>query len=313
MFTDLKQARVCIVGLGLMGGSLGMALRAQRACRAVIGSDRTPAICQQAIALGAVDEATADIMSALPQADVVILATPVRAIIRLIADLGPRLRAGALLMDIGSTKTAIVEAMRSLPPHVEAVGGHPMCGKEKEGLAAAAAALYEGALFCLTPLERTRPEALSLAGEIVQAIGARPLVVEPQRHDAVVAAISHLPYLMAAALTITAADTADADPLAWQLASSGFRDTSRLAGSDIDMILDILLTNREHVARLAQQAASRLVSLATAIAAGDESALRSTLTPAQHTRRRLFQHETPTTGLSPATRQQEHSPHRSQP
>jgi prephenate dehydrogenase len=288
MIASLDRARVCIVGLGLMGGSLGMALRARSVCRAVLGSDRNQAVCQQAVAVGAVDEATADAIAAVRQADIIVLAAPVRAIIRLIRDLGSHLPASALLMDIGSTKASIMRAAESLPPSVQVVGGHPMCGKERAGIAAADPNLYEDAVFCLTPLERTRPEALSLAGGLVRAIGARPLVIEPQRHDALVAAISHLPYLMAIALTTAAAETGEADPLAWQLAASGFRDTSRLAGSDVDMMLDILLTNRDQVARLARQAASNLSTLAAAIENNDGTALRAMLTAAQQTRQQVY-------------------------
>ena len=288
MIADLKQARLCIIGLGLMGGSLGMALRARHACQTVSGSDSKPDVCRQAVVVGAVDESTVDAIAAVRQADIVVLAAPVRTIIRLAADLGPHMQPGVLLMDTGSTKVDIMQAMESLPPHVQAVGGHPMCGKERAGISAADADLYRGALFCLTPLARTRPDALSLAGELVRAIGARPLVIEPQRHDALVAAISHLPYLVAAALTAAAAETAAADPLAWQLAASGFRDTSRLAGSDVDMMLDILLTNRQCAAGPARRAAQTLLHLADAIESGDEVALRTALAAAQHTRQQVY-------------------------
>ena len=163
-----------------------------------------------------------------------------------------------------------------------------MCGKERAGIAAADPNLYEGAVFCLTPQERTRAEALALAGELVRAIGARPLVVEPQRHDAAVAAISHLPYLLATTLAITAGETASTDPLAWQLAASGFRDTSRLAGSDIDMMVDILLTNRQQVVALARRTADHLSSLAAAIEGDNEAALRTMLTSAQQIRQQVY-------------------------
>jgi prephenate dehydrogenase len=289
MVTSISQARVCIVGLGLMGGSLGMALRSRHICRAVIGSARKRDVCQQAVALNAVDEATSDAAAAVRQADIVVLCAPVRTIVRLVAELGPHLQPGALLMDIGSTKASIMQAAEGLPAYIQVVGGHPMCGKERAGIAAADPDLYQNAVFCLTPLERTRAEALSLAGEMVRAIGARPLVIEPQRHDALVASISHLPYLMAASLTSTAATVAAADPLTWQLAASGFRDTSRLAASDVDMMLDILLTNRQRVPALARQAADTLQALATAIEDGDETTLRAALAAVRQTRQQLYQ------------------------
>jgi prephenate dehydrogenase len=288
METHFSRAHVCIVGLGLMGGSLGLALRQAEACRLVTGSDSQPDVCAQAVALGAVQQATSDAAEAVAQADIVVLAAPVRTIIRLVGELGPRIKPGALLMDIGSTKSEIVQAMDALPAHVQAIGGHPMCGKERSGIAASDAKLYRGAVFCLTPLARTRPHTLALAQDMAQAVGARPLVIDPVRHDGLVAVTSHLPYLMAAALAATAGDTAAADSLAWQLAASGFRDTSRLAGSDIDMMVDILLTNRAHVAAAAGQAAQKLAALAAAIEGGDEAALRLNLAAIRETWRQVY-------------------------
>ena len=288
MIADLKQARLCIVGLGLMGGSLGMALRARRACHTVIGSARQPAACQQAAALGAVDEAAVNIEEAVRQADIVVLATPVRTIIQQVSTLGPLLKPGAMLIDLGSTKTAIVQAMAGLPEHVQAIGGHPMCGKEKAGIAAAVPDLYEGAVFCLTPLPRTRPDTLALAGTLARAVGARPLVIDAQRHDMLVAAVSHLPYLMACTLMATSGETANEDAMTWQLAASGLRDTSRLAGSSVDMMLDILLTNSTPVADHARRAAHTLSQLAAAIESADEATLRKLLTDVQKTWQQVY-------------------------
>ena len=288
MEDHFSAAWVCIIGLGLMGGSLGMALRASRACRRVTAVARQNSTCDLATMMGAVDQATTDALPAVGRADIVVLATPVRTIVRQISILGPHMAPGALLIDMGSTKAEIVSEMERLPEHVQAIGGHPMCGKERAGIAVAEATLYQGKVFCLTPLRRTNARSLALAHELVRAVGARPLVIDSQRHDALVAVTSHLPYLMAAALTATAAQSAAADPLTWQLAASGFRDTSRLAGSDVDMMLDILLTNRGNVAAGAQQAAQRLLDLATAIETGDEDTLRSTLTDTQHAWREVY-------------------------
>jgi prephenate dehydrogenase len=283
MDAHFNDTRVCIIGLGLMGGSLGMALKAHGVGRTISGADSQAAVLRQAIALEAVDEATTDVARAARRADIIVLATPVRTIIRLCAEIGPHLQPDTLLLDLGSTKTAVVEAMAKLPSHVQVVGGHPMCGKEKTGIAAADPELYKGAVFCLTPLERTRPEALARAEALVRAIGAHPLVMDCQRHDAVVAATSHLPYLMATALTATAADLAAHDDLVWQVVATGFRDTSRLAGSDVDMMMDILLTNPKNVAGRARDAAQKLLDMAAAIDTGNEAILRQFLVQTQQT------------------------------
>ncbi len=283
----LKTARVCIIGLGLMGGSLGMALRSGQACQQVIGMDVLEPARAQAVAVGAVDEIADTAEQAARQADVVVLATPVRAIIQLLARLGSHLPP-CLVLDLGSTKAAIVQAMAGLPGHVQTVGGHPLCGKEKAGIVVADPALYKGATFCLTPLERTTAEALSLAQELVRAVGARPLLVDAERHDRLVAAISHVPYLMAAALTAAAGEVAAEDPLAWQLAASGFRDASRLAGSDVTMMVDILLTNGAHVTTATRSAMRRLAQLLAAVEKRDEKALRPVLAQIQRTRREVY-------------------------
>ena len=275
----MEDKVVCVIGLGLMGGSLALALRGK--CRAVWGVTRRLETVEQSLALGAVDFGTTDLQDGLAQADVAILAVPVQAILALISPVGALLPPGALLMDIGSTKVEIMAAMEALPPSIQAIGGHPMCGKETGGLEAAQVDLYRGKVFVLTPLGRTSPEALALAQAMVQASGARPLVLEAARHDRLVAAISHLPYLEAVALAQVAAGMAAEDALTWPLAASGFGDTSRLAASNVTLMLDILLTNRANVGALARRAAARLDSLAALLEVGNETALRQALQEAQ--------------------------------
>jgi len=285
----LKDARVTVVGLGLMGGSLAAALRAGDACREVRGVARRLETIAEALARGFVDGGTLDLAEGVRGADVVVLATPVRTIVELIPRLGPLLSPDCLLMDVGSTKAAIVAAMERLPGHVQPLGGHPMCGKEVSGIGAAEADLYRGATFVLTPLPRTSPEALALAWELVEAVGARPLVMDAHRHDRLVAAVSHLPYLLSLALVAAAEDVAEEDGMVWDLAASGFRDASRLAASDVTMMLDILLTNREEVAGMLARFREALDELARLLEAEDERGLRRMMEAARRRRKGLFQ------------------------
>lgn len=285
---DLSRARITIVGLGLIGGSLGMALRRRHAYHEVLGVARRPESVEQALELGAIDGGTCDLTEGVRGADIVVLAIPVRAIIALIPKLGSLLPEGCLLLDLGSTKEAIVQAMEALPPHVQPIGGHPMCGKEASGIEAAEADLYEGAVFVLTPLPRTSEEALRLAEELVKAIGARPLVLDARRHDRLVAAISHLPYLLAVGLIDAAECVAAEDETVWTLASSGFRDASRLAASSVPMSLDILLTNRENIAEMVRLFRQRLERIAGLLDAEDEAALRDIMMRVQQRRRGMF-------------------------
>jgi prephenate dehydrogenase len=282
----LRRAQVTVVGLGLMGGSLASALRGQ--CREVVGVARREATIATALEYEFIDRGTCDLAEAVKHADVVVLATPVRVIIEQLYEIGPLLPPGCLVMDLGSTKADIIQAMAELPPHVQPLGGHPMCGKELSGIEAADPALYQGRTFILSPLQRTSEEALALGRALAIAVGANPLVVEAARQDYLVATISHLPYLLACALVATADATTSADPLVWKIVAGGFRDTSRVAGSDVTMMLDILLTNREKVTQAVGVCMSQLQKLTDLMADGDEDELRARLSTIRQKRKEMF-------------------------
>lgn len=286
MRRKLEACQVTIAGLGLMGASLAGALRGR--CRAVVGVARQARTIDEALARGLVERGTTDLCEGVAGADVVVLATPVRVILRQLEEIGPALPPGCLLMDLGSTKAGIVAAMERLPGHVQPVGGHPMCGKEVSGIEAADPALYRGCTFILSPLPRTSPQALALARALVQAVGAQPLVLAPERQDFLAATVSHLPYLLACALVATADATTSPDPAAWQIVAGGFRDTSRVAGSDVEMMLDILLTNRAEVLRAVHTYQAQLQVLAHLLEDGDEGGLRHTLARLREKRKEMF-------------------------
>ncbi len=286
---SLKNARVAIVGLGLMGGSLAMALKEKNVCREVAALVRRDDAARQAEAARVVNYATTHPAQALDQADVVVFSTPVRVIIRQMTEWAPLFKPGAIITDMGSTKQEIVRAMAALPEGIHPVGAHPMCGKEKTGLAAAEASLFEGALWILTPLERTPPQATRLVRELAEAIGARPQVLAAGRHDKLVATISHLPYSLSVALVLAAQNVAEDDPAVWEVASSGFRDTSRVAASDVTMMLDILLTNQTAVDQVLTIARHQLDRFAQALAARDEKTLRTLMERVAEQRRSLYQ------------------------
>ena len=222
-----------------MGGSLALALRGH--CRHLIAIDPDSSTVRKARELNIVPQVFEEPGEQLSQADVLILAAPVRAIISLIHEL-PRLHSGSpVVMDLGSTKTQIMEAMKTLPKRFDPIGGHPMCGKEKSSLQYAQRELYMGAPFVLTTLERTSIRARSLAAQIVKTVGGVPLWTEHQTHDRWTAATSHLPYIIANSLAYTTQNEAAA------LIGPGFRSTSRLAGSSTQMMMDILITNRSNI------------------------------------------------------------------
>jgi len=271
----LRDAHVVIVGLGLMGASLAYDLRGY--CRQVTGLVRRPESVTEALASGCVDQATTDPAAALPDADLVILATPVRVLLRQIAEFGPLLRPGALLTDMGSTKIEICRALQAAPAHVRVIGGHPMCGKEQAGLAAAEPGLYQGCTYVLCPLPRTTDASHHLMLELALYIGARPLALDPHRHDRLVAAISHLPYAVSSALVAHVAAMGEQDEQVWEVAASGFRDTSRVAASEVKVMLDILLTNRPAVLAAIDDFQARLAGLRELLERNDEAGLKTLL------------------------------------
>jgi prephenate dehydrogenase len=270
-----RRPTVCIVGLGLMGGSLALALRRAGWAARIAGVSRSADTLAAAQEAGAIDCGHTALAEGVRDADVVVLATPVRALLAQLDEVGRHAKGGAVVLDLGSAKGEVLRAMARLPDGLQPVGGHPMCGKETGGFASAEAGLYAGKTFVLCPLPRTSEEALGIATSLAKAAGSRTLVLDPDQHDRAVAAISHLPYLAAAGLVNAVA--AGNDPLAWALAASGFRDTTRVAASDPDMFLDILTTNRAAVLAWLDLYAAEMAALRGALVAGDEGGLREKL------------------------------------
>lgn len=275
----LAQQTVAIVGLGLMGGSLALALRGH--CAGLLGIDHNPAVVEQAASMGLADRVSTLLAQMLPQADLIVLATPLSAILRLLDDL-PALHPGpAVVLDLGSTKSAVVEKMAGLPPRFDPLGGHPMCGKERSSLSEAEAGLYRGAPFALTPLARTSPAARRLAEDLVGIIGAHPVWLEADDHDWMVAATSHLPYLTAAALaSIT-------PPEASALVGPGFRSTTRLAETPLSIMLDILRFNRANLLPGLYRLQREIAYLSHLLEAEDYPALAAELENAARRRMQL--------------------------
>ncbi len=283
----LCEQSVAIVGLGLMGASLAGALRGK--CKQVIGVARRSETIRRARQLGLIDLGTDSPRDSLGQADIVVMATPVRAILAGLPEVGRWAKPGTIVMDLGSTKHEVMQAMQGLPDHLQPIGGHPMCGREKSGIEAADPSLYLDRVFVLTPTERTSPGTLETAQTLVRAAGARPLVLDAERHDRLVATISHLPYLLSVALVRTAEQTAPEDSAVWSLAASGFRDTSRLAASEVEMMVDILLTNRKPILDRLQLFLEQASLLEIALRDDDIAGLRAMLAAARQRREGMYQ------------------------
>ncbi|MGB7340607.1 MAG: prephenate dehydrogenase/arogenate dehydrogenase family protein [Phototrophicaceae bacterium] len=274
---------LAVIGLGLMGGGIAMAMRDR--CDTITGMDLDANTRQYAIDNKIVDRATDDLKDAVKDADTVILAAPVRVIADILRlHIGSYLRSNTLVIDLGSTKHDICEAMGRLPVGVGAIGGHPMAGKENSGIEAADPTIYQGRPFVLCRTRRTTPATRDRALLFCEALGAEAIEMDAERHDRIVAGISHLPYILSASMVATIAKEAKTDEAFWQLAAGGFRDMSRLAASDIKMMGDILSTNTRAVATLLAMFRVQLAQLETMLISGEHDKLIEMLLPAREAR-----------------------------
>jgi len=239
--------KVAIVGLGLIGGSLGLAINRAEPGAEVVGYARRPEAASRALDIGAVDRTEGSSITACKDADMVFIATPAAAVREVLSEIGSGLRDGAIVTDTASTKALVMEwASDILPPSVSFIGGHPMAGRETSGIDAADGDLFRGCTYCLVPGRDAEREAFAQLEGMVQRIGANPLVIEAEEHDRLVAGISHLPMIASVALMAAAAKS-QAWPEMKRLAASGFRDLTRLASSDPAMWRDICITNGANI------------------------------------------------------------------
>ncbi len=281
----LDRAVVGVVGLGLMGGSLGLALAGK--CRRRIGLDSDPEADRAALDRKAVDELARHLPDLIEKSDLIVLAAPVRTILALLKEMSDIHASSSkvrIVIDIGSTKGDIVRAMEALGTEYDPIGGHPICGREVQGVGFADPALFKDAPFVLTPVSGATPRALAAGRSLAEALGARPVELTATEHDTLVASTSHLPHLVAVAL----AQTARRLPSAASLVGPGFRDTTRLAASNLEMMTDILLTNRAHVLEALEEYIARLEALAQRVREGDEARLKVLLAEGRRARQELL-------------------------
>lgn len=241
---DFNQ--IAIIGMGLMGGSIAFALKHFGYKGTIIGYDLSKESLQEAKDAGAIDLAIEDIGEAVSNVDLVIIATPVGYCKQIFQWIGPFLKKGVVLTDVGSVKGAVVEwAEQYLPPNIEFLGGHPMTGSEKGGIQAASPYLYENAYYFLTVTNRTSQPTLRRMETFINSLGAYPIMIDPYEHDRVVAQISHIPHLMAVMLVNMLYENKDISYLPF--VGGGFRDTTRIASGNPNMWKDIFLLNKYEI------------------------------------------------------------------
>ncbi len=238
----MKIDTLTIVGVGLIGGSIGLAAKRRGLARRVLGAGRQQASLDQALRVGAIDEGLLDLNAAVGRAEVAVFCTPVDGLAAQVLAAAPGCAPGTLLTDAGSTKAAIVRAVQGrLPDGVAFVGSHPLAGSEKRGPAHADADLFQGRLTVVTRTPATDPAALERTARFWQALGARVRIMDPEQHDRALALTSHLPHLVAAALA------GILPPELHELTATGFRDTTRIAAGDPSLWTGIFAQNRAAV------------------------------------------------------------------
>ena len=241
MFFD----RVAIIGIGLLGGSIGLALKESGLCGAVVGAGRSPESIKTGLDIGAIDEAFDDPTEAAAGADLVVVCTPVSSIAGIIAEMESRLDDDCVITDVGSAKLEITRAVERLPrAGARFVGSHPMTGSEKKGARYASAELFDGATVFVTPAEAADPDVEGAVTEMWERLGSDVVILDPEEHDRIVARTSHLPHIVASLLV---ANLRSLDEEAGELLGKGFLDTTRIASSDPEMWTDICVNNPEQI------------------------------------------------------------------
>jgi prephenate dehydrogenase len=276
--------RLAIVGVGLIGGSIGLAAR-QRLGATVTGFDRSTKALAAARERGAIDQPAGSVEEAVDGAEAVFVAVPVGALLQVAADVLASAGEGCVISDVGSTKRAVVGGLED--PRF--VGGHPLAGAETSGVEHARADLFEGATWYLTPTERTAGVLYERLHRLIHGLGAQPTAIDPATHDAILACVSHLPHVLANVLVAQAAGALDAGEVRLPASGPSFRDATRVAGASSAIWTDIYMSNRDALAAQIEEAIGRLDEVRAALLEGDRDQITSWNDGAASHRRRLLE------------------------
>ena len=276
---------LCIIGVGLIGGSLARALKRARVCGTITGFDREPDALERARALGVIDLGQRNLAEAVRSADVIVLAAPPGSVERLLRGVRPALTAEAVVTDVGSVKGSVVEAARRTlgPAFARFVPGHPIAGTERSGVESSFAELFDGRLVILTPVQETEVRALSLVSQMWERAGAQVTNLSVDDHDRVLAATSHLPHMLAYALVDCLAGMDDRSEI-FRFAAGGFADFTRIASSSPVMWRDVCLSNREQLLKAIDVFDTYVAGIRQAIASNDSARLEEIFSRAKRAR-----------------------------
>ena len=280
IITPVQFQKLTLIGVGLLGGSIGLAAKQRGVAHRVCGLVRREESIVECLAAGAVDEATLDITEAVTDANLVILCTPVGRMGELVAAMKPHLSAGAVVTDVGSVKASVMAAVE--PVLSRFVGSHPLCGSEKAGVAHARGDLFDGAVCAVTPTEVSDAPTVDTISKFWTALGSRVVNLSAADHDAIVARTSHLPHVLASALVNAVLASPRVDES--DFLGSGFRDTTRLASGDAGMWRDIAMGNAAAIAAALEDLQAEIGRLKTALSEKDAAALEKFFAEGQSAR-----------------------------
>ncbi len=266
--------KVTIIGVGLIGGSLAKVLKHENLAHEITGAGRSRKALELALRLGVIDRVVETLSQAVGDADLIVLASPVGAFEHIVTEIGPGLKKGAILTDVGSVKGVLVKRIEAiLPAGVHYIPGHPIAGKEKHGVAEASGTLFQGAKCILTPTVRTDPQALETVKALWSAAGANVVLMDADAHDHIFAAVSHLPHTAAFAMVNTVAEFSAGSENYMSFSGAGFRDFTRIAASSPEMWRDVCLLNGNNILEMIEQYQSALNSIKKAIELQDAGKL----------------------------------------
>ena len=275
----LSEKTVALIGLGQIGGSLGLDLLGGRLARGVVGFDSASGVAEAARELGAIDEAASTLEAAVADADLIVLALPIRALPRELKRLRSAAPGHALFLDLAGTRVEIMRTVSELKLEARYVGAHPLAGSEGVGLDSARMALFREAVFALTAHSDLTPANRTTAENLVHALGGRVVHLTPDQHDAAIALTSHLPHALAISLMRIFAEERADQPLLPELIGGSFRDATRVAASSPELMLDMFISNREELLRVLDRFAGELDDLRKLLAQNEEQGLRDFIDP----------------------------------
>ena len=279
---------VTIIGVGLIGGSLARVLKAKNLATRITGAGRSRATLEQALKIGVIDRMGNGPAQSVEDADLVVLASPVGTFEKIVSEVGPHLKPGAVLTDVGSVKGALITIIENaIPPGSHYVPAHPIAGREKSGVAESTETLFQGRRCILTPTVRTDQKALAAVRDMWTAAGAEVTVMDADLHDKVFAAVSHLPHVAAFAMMCAVAELNTGTEDYIQFSGAGFRDFTRIAASSPEMWKDICLMNRDNLVQMIDRYLFSLNRFKREISSRDEKRLEKHLKESSDARKRL--------------------------